>query len=60
MAKKIKCTCCGTEKTNTREFYASNSYLYKDIGRIPICKSCIEEKYNTIANKFKDLSLIHI
>lgn len=54
MAKKIKCTCCGLEKTNTREFYASNSYLYKDIGRIPICKSCVEEKYNVIANKFKD------
>lgn len=54
MAKKIKCTCCGIEKTNTREFYASSSYLYKDIGRIPICKSCVEEKYNVIANKFKD------
>ncbi len=54
MAKKIKCTCCGTEKTNTREFYASNSYLYRDIGRIPICKSCVEEKYNVIVNKFKD------
>ena len=54
MAKKIKCTCCGLEKTNTREFYASNSYLYRDIGRIPICKSCVEEKYNVIVNKFKD------
>lgn len=54
MAKKIKCTCCGIEKTNTREFYASSSYLYRDIGRIPICKSCVEEKYNVIANKFKD------
>lgn len=54
MAKKIKCTCCGIEKTNTREFYASSSYLYRDIGRIPICKSCVEKKYNVIANKFKD------
>lgn len=54
MAKKIKCTCCGLEKTNTREFYASNSYLYKDVGRIPTCKSCIEEKYNVIVNKFKN------
>lgn len=54
MAKKIKCTCCGLEKTNTREFYASNSYLYKDVGRIPTCKSCVEEKYNVIVNKFKN------
>lgn len=54
MARKINCTCCGMDKINTREFYASNSYLYKNIGRIPICKSCIEEKYNTIVHEFKD------
>ena len=54
MAKKIKCTCCGLEKTSTREFYASNSYLYKDVGRVPICKSCIEEKYNVVVGKIKD------
>lgn len=54
MARKIKCTCCGLEKTSTREFYASNSYFYKDVGRIPICKNCIEEKYNVIVEKFKD------
>lgn len=54
MARKIKCTCCGLEKTGTREFYASNSYFYKDVGRIPICKSCIEEKYNVIVGKIKD------
>ena len=57
LAKKIKCTCCGTDKINTREFYASNSYLYKNIGRIPICKSCIEEKYNSLINDFKDKKL---
>ena len=54
MARKIKCTCCGLEKTSMREFYASNSYFYKDVGRIPICKSCIEEKYNVVVEKFKD------
>ena len=54
---KIKCTCCGTDKINTREFYASNSYLYRNIGRIPVCKSCIEEKYNSLINDFKDKKL---
>lgn len=54
MARKIKCTCCGLEKTSMREFYASNSYFYKDVGRIPICKNCIEEKYNVVVEKFRD------
>ena len=36
----IKCSCCGTEKTE-RYFYKSNADVYANYGRLPVCKECV-------------------
>ena len=53
MTEKIRCTCCGKEKSVT-QFYKSKSCLYKSIGRLPICKECIGDIYNNYFAKFND------
>lgn len=37
-----RCTKCGVEK-KLREFYASDSLVYKNTGRVPICKICLRK-----------------
>lgn len=37
-----RCTKCGVEK-KLREFYASDSPVYKNTGRVPICKICLRK-----------------
>lgn len=45
---KIKCSCCGEEKSALRDYYSSSSDLYKDIGVTPICKDCIKDRYSKL------------
>lgn len=52
--ENITCTCCGKSKKEL-EFYMSYSELYKSIGRLPICKICIESLYNDKLNKYNDV-----
>lgn len=49
----IKCTCCGDEKVIERNYYKSNSMIYKGLpdGRIGICKDCIFNIYNFYLEK---------
>lgn len=49
--KKIKCTGCGDEKAH-REFFATTSDLFNDIGKIPICKDCIKDRYSKLLSKY--------
>lgn len=50
---KLVCTCCGKEKL-FKDYYQSQSNLYKYYKKIPICKSCIDGIYNKYKNKYKD------
>ncbi len=55
MSKKdrLQCTCCGKNRL-LKDYYLSQSYLYKGIGVLPICKSCIDDIYNKYKNKYLD------
>lgn len=43
----IQCVCCGEEFAET-EFHSSStsSRLYSNLGKIPVCKRCIDRLYN--------------
>jgi hypothetical protein len=49
----IKCTCCGNEKVIERNYYKSNSMIYRGLpdGRMGICKDCLANIYNFYLNK---------
>lgn len=55
MAKtnKSKCACfyCGREYVDTN-YYKSNSIFYKNIGKVPYCKQCIEKFYQHYYEKY--------
>lgn len=55
MAKtdKSKCTCfyCGKEYVDTN-YYKSSSIYFKNIGKIPYCKQCIEKIYQYYYEKY--------
>ncbi len=50
---KIICTCCGKEKL-TKDYYQSQSYLYRHYKLLPICKLCAEDVFTKYKNKYKD------
>lgn len=52
----IKCTCCGQEKTIERNYYKSNSLVYKGLpeSRIGVCKECILSIYDYYFKKNED------
>lgn len=49
----IKCTCCGQEKQIERNYYKSNSMIYKGLpeSRMGVCKECISNIYNFYLDK---------
>ena len=54
----LKCLHCG-RVLGIKEFYESTSVFYKDSGKLPYCKECIEEIYNIILDKYKKLGYIN-
>lgn len=44
-SKGCNCTKCG-KPFQSRYFYKSNSKLYSNTGYLPICKDCLNERYN--------------
>lgn len=51
---KKKCTMCGKEKDEKKEYYLSNSLLYKENGkRLPICKDCVAEIYENLLKEYE-------
>lgn len=65
MAKKktemFRCITCNEEKTSKRNYYVTYSDLYSTIGRIPVCKDCIADRYRLLYAKYSDeiLALKH-
>lgn len=55
----IKCTCCGQEKVIERNYYKSNSMIYKGLpdGRIGVCKECILSIYDYYLKKNENARL---
>ena len=51
--ERLTCTCCGKTKL-VKEYYQSQSNLYKHLKLLPICKTCIEDVYNEYKNKYED------
>jgi hypothetical protein len=55
MAKKEKdkyvCLYCGNEYVDTN-FYNTNSEFYRNIGKLPYCKQCIEKFYQHYFDKY--------
>lgn len=52
--KTLNCICCHN-KLNAKEFYDSDSELYKSTGKIPYCKECIEKFYQNYYEKYSSL-----
>lgn len=48
-----KCTCCGEDK-ELKEFYKSNSIMYKNDEKLPICKDCVFNIYEDNLQHYKD------
>ena len=46
--------CCG-KPYEEKEFYTSNSILYRSLGRVPYCKSCLYNLYSEILEKYGTL-----
>jgi hypothetical protein len=55
----IKCTCCGQDKVIERNYYKSNSMVYKGLpeSRIGICKECIISIYDYYLKRNEDARL---
>ena len=53
--EKKKCLKCNTDK-RIGEFYKSNSNLNND-GKLPICKDCIQDRYNDLLSVYNGKSL---
>lgn len=55
MAKKTRdkyiCLCCGNEYVDTN-YYNTNSEFYRNIGKLPYCKQCIEKFYQYYFDKY--------
>ena len=49
--EKCKCFYCGKEYVDTN-YYKSNSEFYKNIGKVPYCKQCIERFYQYYFEKY--------
>jgi hypothetical protein len=47
-SNKMTCRKCGKEKVDVRDFYSTPSQLYNTVGRIDVCKECIQERYNEL------------
>ena len=50
---KLTCSCCGEEKRES-EFYISKAFIYKNTGRLPICKLCLGKVYDRYYDKYED------
>lgn len=48
----LKCLNCKNEYVESK-FYSSDSEFYKGTGKVPFCKSCIEDFYNYYYEKYK-------
>ncbi|MEG2289644.1 MAG: hypothetical protein RSC24_06715 [Clostridium sp.] len=52
--ESLTCTCCGKEKTIKTGFYVSNSILYQNKNKIPVCKQCIWGLYDNFVDEAND------
>ena len=53
------CTSCGKDKKEG-EFYVSNSFIYKNVNKLPICKDCVVELYEKLHGVYKtDIKTIY-
>lgn len=43
----LMCTCCGKDKSLSKSFYISNSIIYGNKRRLPICKECVWSLYDS-------------
>lgn len=51
--EKIRCFHCGKAYIDTN-YYNSNSVIYKNTGKLPYCKQCIERLYQYYFKKYAD------
>ena len=49
--EKHECLYCGKMYVDTN-YYSSNSIFYKNTGRLPYCKQCIEKLYQYLYDKY--------
>jgi hypothetical protein len=50
--EELYCAHCN-ELRSAKDFYDSDSEFYKATGKIPYCKSCIDEFYHNFLNEYK-------
>ena len=54
----LKCLHCG-RVLGIKEFYESTSVFYKDYGKLPYCKECIEEFYYKFLDEYKKVNYLN-
>lgn len=50
----LNCMCCNNE-LSAKEFYDSDSYLHRSVGKIPYCKECLDKLYRDYLDKYEKL-----
>ena len=56
--KTLHCLKCNDE-LDSKEFYDSDSELHESIGKIPYCRSCLDEMYHHYLSKYKKLEYLN-
>ena len=55
---KLRCLRCGNLNDN-EELYDSDSALHEFVGKIPYCRSCLDEIYQDYFKKYKSLNYLN-
>ena len=55
--EKLNCLHCNKE-LNGNTFYESGSEIYKAVGKVPYCRTCLEELYKSYLKKYKSLDYL--
>lgn len=50
----LNCMCCNNE-LSAKEFYDSDSYLHRSVGKIPYCKECLDKFYHDYLDKYEKM-----
>ena len=48
---KQRCSRCSRDLSLSSGFYSSTSMVNNETGKLPICKNCLEDRFNELIDK---------